>query len=116
MTYIQTIMDKLINDLKNEKTNLIKSELKKVGLSDIANNIEKARFKKIERCIYKNWEYYFVDDNTINGKFLIAFEQTDFINTKESDNFSLKYTAEFRYHTDINLVPQIILNNQILNL
>lgn len=111
----KTLMDKIEHELKEKKFKALRDRLEALGMLDILDNFKKRRFQKLIRYIDSNYnEYYYADDDTFNGKFIIGFlYQAGEIQTGDNPAaFSLRYEQVYKVFYDEVLVPAEIRNHQ----
>lgn len=75
LDFQQEFMSKIYNDITNKKQELIKQKLVEKGFGHLIDGIEKRRFPKVCCVKQDNWSYYFADDDTDEGVFIVAIEE-----------------------------------------
>ncbi len=92
----EQFMSKLYDDINRKKEELIKQKLSEKGFGHLIEGIEKRRFPKV--CCVKqgNWSYYFADNDTYEGAFIVAIEEYNIQNDLSIDR-GVNMTVAFNF-------------------
>jgi len=83
-----TFTQKIISDLNEKKEAFIREKLKEKGFDHLIST-DKHRFPKITRCIaFDGWEYIFVDNETLQGEFIVAVGPWEHFTSVDSSKLS----------------------------
>ena len=63
----------IINKISKQKEDIVNQKLIENGFPPLLEFLKKERFPRINMSKQGDWEYYFADNGTINGLFLVAF-------------------------------------------
>ncbi len=93
--YMDEFMGSIGREGALKRENFIKEELKKAGYAHLCDYTER-RFPKVAIVQDGLWEYVYVDDDTMGGKFIVAMEKWQYVNSQTPDTHCMK--MEFRFH------------------
>ena len=65
-------LEEIKRDIDTKKAELVKAMLSKKGYGHLVNFAEKCRFPKVNVSVCGEWEYYFADNGSKQGDFIIA--------------------------------------------
>lgn len=69
--------DEFIKKVLEEKEAFIKSKFEEKGFGGFLENAHKVRFPKVRCVSFNRWQYYFADDGSDEGAFIVAIEDFD---------------------------------------
>lgn len=88
--------------MQNKEKDLVKQKLCEKGFSHIAKNLSllpTPRFVGLCRIQEGKWKYYYADNKTLNGCFIVAIRECEREFDKGKDAFnSVKATIAFDWH------------------
>lgn len=104
-TMAQSIFKDHLKLMGNKEEELVKQALIEIGYDEAIKSLS-TRFPKIAIVKYEAWKYYFVDNGTPTGLFVIAI--SEWKSTMRNDDptvYGVSAYFKFDYHKNLELVP-----------
>lgn len=85
--YFSSIIAEYYRKMANLKYDFIISKITEKGFGKLLQGIHNATFPKIACIKYDSWEYYYADDGTLRGAFIVAISEYTLITPKYPENY-----------------------------
>lgn len=95
--YLQTIMQEHLNSMQNSKSEFIKSKFIEKGFGHLVSDLFERRFQKLACVKVGDWSYYYADNDTKNGVFIVAIKDFDFDMSVKEENMAHMMTMSFKW-------------------
>lgn len=104
-SFQEEFISKLAADINRKKDELVKQKLEEKGFGYLIEGIESRRFPKICCVRQGNWSYYFADNNTDEGAFIVAIEEYNIKNDLSIDrcvNMTVAFNWQDTYSGEVS--------------
>ena len=95
--YIEQIMSDHLKKATKQQEDFIKSKIIEKGFGHLIEGIEKRVFPKIAVIKEKGWSYYYADNDTDEGAFIVAIQDYTFDTNPREDNFGVTMSCNFNW-------------------
>ena len=93
---VSQVTTEIINKISKQKEDIVNQKLIENGFPPLLEFLKKERFPRINISKQGDWEYYFADNGTINGLFLVAFRIV-YDNSFKLNNHGVKSTVTLEF-------------------
>lgn len=98
----------LVSKVTSEQEALVIKKLKDLVIinadKDAVKKMVNRRFPLLERVVKDKWGYWFYNDGTTQGKFIIAFSEVEVTSTGESGKMNIHYDIKETYNGEVDIV------------
>lgn len=95
--YATTVIQDHFKTILKQQTDFIKSKIIEKGFGHLLVNIERKKFPKLMAIKIHGWTYYYADNDTDDGAFIVAIAEFDFMEETSDPNFRIKMTTSFKW-------------------
>lgn len=95
--YMETIMTDILKEVQGKKDALVKQKLIEKGFEHLIEGMEKKLFPKVCSFRYEGWTYFFADNDTDDGCFIVAIQDLQFNYDSQDVDARINMNATFNY-------------------
>lgn len=99
---LKTATQKIYQKFEEQKERLINDKLVEKGFAPISESSLNCRFPRFKICKLGDWEYFFADDGTRQGCFIIAYRFVfgNPINNPLSEDYATAFQVSLEYQSE----------------